>query len=62
MSELLKDFGTYAFSKESLIIFVRDGSSSSQHSFKRHVGIGSSSHDLLLDFEITFPIHPVILE
>jgi hypothetical protein len=29
ISELLKDFGTYAFSKESLIISVRDGSSSS---------------------------------
>jgi hypothetical protein len=48
--ELAQTFSDFFIDK----IDVRDGSSSSKHSFKSHVGIGSSSHDLLCDFEITF--------
>ena len=49
MWELLNDFGTFAVSSEVLMIFVNIGKSSLRQSFKSHVGMGSSSHDLLGD-------------
>ena len=56
MRALLYDVGTLPVLREALTIFVMMGTNSAEHYFTSHVGMGSSSHDLFADFEISFDI------